>query len=1585
MLSSKNSSSGKSGGTPKSTGEAEKSAVSWPITVGIGASAGGQEALEQLFTAMPSDCGLSFVVIMHLPPDGLSFLAEMLGRYTTMNVVTAEEGIPLRPNHVYVIPPGQAMTMCNGLLHLKEPGVVEQHRPIDCFLHSLAEEAGELAMAVILSGDGTDGGKGVQHIRDAGGVVIVQDPDSAINPAMPRSAIAGGASDIVLPAEKIPVTIAEIARRTCRLSSRTCREITLDEDLRAIFSIVKAKTGHDFSSYKSNTVMRRIERRMMVNDVAGLGKYIALLRENAQEAQALCQDILIGVTSFFRDPAAFDILAEKILPQLFEKRDPDEPLRIWHACCASGEEVYSTAMLIREYLSEHQLTNKVLIFATDIDEVAIAQARAGLYSDDIATNVGEERLKTFFVRANTHWQVSKSLREMIVFAHHSLIKDPPFSRLDLLVCRNFLIYLNSDMQKRLITLFNQVLKPQGVLFLGSSETVGHQSDLFAPIDKKWKIYERMESEHRSETIFPFAAPVRRLPGTRHLAMPAAAGEPAPGIAAERLLIERYCPPCVVVNDKYEVVHVTTRANDFLEVPVGGPTRDILKMAREGLRPALRAAIYKALAEQKQVVFRGARIDSDMERGAEVNVVVEPIDPQPSAGRMAMVTFEQVAAPVVGAVRVACENTLSGDEAPRELLIQQLEEQLRITHEQLQATSEQLESSNEGFVSANEELMSINEEFQAANEELQSSNEELETSKEELQALNEELVTVNAELQGKVDELNQANSDIENLLTSSEIATLFLDRQLIVKRFTPVMAGIFNLIPSDVGRPFRHLAGTIDWPGLSDDIQIVLERIVSIEREVKVAGDGCCYIMRVLPYRTTAGSIDGIVITLVDITERKRSEEAHIRLAALVESSDDAIIAKNLDGIILNWNAGSENLFGYRADEVLGKPVTLLFPPELREEEEEILRCLLANERVEPFETVRLTKDGRRIEVSITASPIVDSQGRIIGISKIARDVTKRKQAEKALQRAKDEWERTFASVPDLITILDNQHRVLRVNEAMAKRLGLTPDECVGLPCYEAIHGMLLPPSFCPHSKTLEDGCRHVAELHVDRFDGDFIVTTTPLLDEKGERIGSVHIAHDITERKRMEDALKKLNEELENRVAERTAELADTIEYLQFEIAERANAEERLLRLNRLHAVLTETNQAILRIKDKSTLFDEFCRIAVEHGTFKLAWVGLLDKESGELKRVAARGATAYLDDIRITDREEPEGLGPTGISLREGTDYICNDFLGSPVTRPWHEKGRAHGIRASASIALKQEGRVIGALTLYADKKDFFDEQQIKLLKQMGSDVSFALDGIANETRRREAEQALQRETAGRLRAVEALREKEQLLMQQSRQAAMGEMIGNIAHQWRQPLNTLGLTIQGLLLFYDLDEFNREVLEKGVSGSMELIQHMSRTIDDFRNYFRPDKEKSVFKVIEAVKNTLSLIEDSFKSRHIDIEVVTEGDPAIHGYRNEFAQALLNILNNARDVLTERNIGNPMVKITMCTEGNRAVVTVTDNAGGIPEDIMGKIFDPYFTTKGPQSGTGVGLFMSKTIIEKNMDGRLTACNSANGAEFRIEV
>jgi PAS domain S-box-containing protein len=974
-------------------GEMDPTIVKPSAVVGIGTSTGGLEALQKLFAAMPSDSGMSFVVIMPLVPDVTSMLPDILSRCTSMEVVPVKERINPQPNTIYVIPRGKDLSISGRRLRLEEQAQPRGvHHPVDRFLRSLAAEMADRSIAVILSGSGTDGAEGVKAVKEVAGIVVVQEPDSALYSGMPRSAIATGAADLILPVEQIPEKLIEIARRLIVLSSMTKQVVEIDEQLHAIFRIVKAKTGHDFSSYKTNTVLRRIERRMTVNGVSGIERYIALLEESFQEANALCREFLIGVTSFFRDPEAFEILRNVVIPKLFADRDPDEPVRIWHACCATGEEAYSTAILIREYLSEQKFNAKVQIFATDLDDSAVVQARAGLYHEGIVADVVEERLRTFFTEADTRYQVAKQLREMIVFAHHNLLRDPPFSRLDLLVCRNFLIYLNPDMQKRVISLFHQVLRPGGFLFLGNSETLGGQTDLFDTVDKKWKIFECRNNGRHPDTAFPLSTSLRKLSGTSRLSRLDCKEEPSPGEIVEKILMERYSPPCVVVNEKYEVVYFSTRISRFLEVPVGEPTRDILKMAREELRPALRAAIRKAIVGQEQVVFQGVKVDVDGEE-ATANVLVEPVCTRSTGIRLAMVVFETPTppAPVYIVSTDGVERPI-GDELSKDMLIRQLEEQLRITREQLQATIVQLETSNEGLMSTNEELISTNEEFQSTNEELQSTNEELETSKEELQALNEELVTVNAELQGKVEELNQANSDMENLLTSSEIATIFLDRQLKIKRFTPAMAVIFDLIPFDIGRSFRLLAAKIEWPDFSRDAESVLEKLTTIEREVTTLEEGCCFIMRVLPYRTTEGKADGIVVTFVDITERKRAEEA--------------------------------------------------------------------------------------------------------------------------LRRAKEEWECTFNSVPDLVAILDNRRRILRVNRAMAERLGRKPEECIGLPCNEAVHGTGEPPAFCPHAMTMADGWEHEAEIHEDRLGGDFFVTTTPLLDPEGQMVGTVHVARDITERRK---------------------------------------------------------------------------------------------------------------------------------------------------------------------------------------------------------------------------------------------------------------------------------------------------------------------------------------------------------------------------------------------------------------------------------------------------------------------------------------
>jgi signal transduction histidine kinase/PAS domain-containing protein len=815
------------------------------------------------------------------------------------------------------------------------------------------------------------------------------------------------------------------------------------------------------------------------------------------------------------------------------------------------------------------------------------------------------------------------------------------------------------------------------------------------------------------------------------------------------------------------------------------------------------------------------------------------------------------------------------QAARELLVSSRQElgavtlELHSSREQLRTTSALLENSQARFRSANHELTSINDKFEVANVELQAGNEELENSQVELLRLNNDLNLVNAELQRKLTELNQAKTDMENLFASSGVASIFLDRGLRIKGFTPAVAAVFNLISSDLDRPFRHLAGKIDWPSFTRDAETVLAGLPFAEREVATLDGERCFLKRLSPYRSQRGEIDGIVVSFIDITERKRMEEA-LRES---ERRYSALFANKINGVA---------------------------------------HCRI----------------------------ITDGEGRPV------------------------------------------DYRILEINEAYERIIGVRKADCEGRRVREVFPeiGNYAFDYIGSYGKVALEG----GEIQFEEFfeaTGQYlsIYAYSPLPGEFAA------IFSDVTPRKVAEKALHEAHDDLELRVRERTEELAATVDTLRNEIEERRRVEVSLLRLHRLYAVLSETDQAIVRVSDRDSLFRDFCRIAVEQGGFRLAWVGMLEEGSGRVRQVAARGATGYLEQIRISALEEPEGAGPTGLSIRAGGLCFCNDYQNDPSTAPWHDQGRAFGIRAAASVAIKEEGRVIGTLTLYAGEKDYFDEQHAELVRQMGADVSFALDNLAREARRQKAEQALHAETLARLEAVEQLRQKERMLLQQNRLAAMGEMINNIAHQWRQPLNVLGLMLQQMQLFYEMDSFGAEYLNTSVAKSMGLINHMSQTIDDFRGFFKPDKEKTAFAVHEVVARTLSLIEDGFKYQQIGIGLHASAQPEIFGFPNEYSQVLLNILMNARDALLERHPEAPLVTLTISREAGKAVVTISDNAGGIPEEILEKVFEPYFTTKGPDKGTGVGLFMSKIIIENNMGGSLTVRNSAEGAEFKVVV
>jgi PAS domain S-box-containing protein len=705
----------------------------------------------------------------------------------------------------------------------------------------------------------------------------------------------------------------------------------------------------------------------------------------------------------------------------------------------------------------------------------------------------------------------------------------------------------------------------------------------------------------------------------------------------------------------------------------------------------------------------------------------------------------------------------------------------------------------------------------------------------------------------------------------------------------------------------------------------------------------------------------------DVTEWKRAEE---RLRTANAELEMRILERTRE--LQEANESLEQRVAGRTDELLAANTKLL------------------DSRRATLNMMEDAGIARRAALNVMEDAIVARRQAEESTAELLREATERTRAEAAVRQSEEQYRSLFTTMLEGFCIIEVQfdrddhpvdYRFLECNPAFEAQTGL----------WNAQGKLMreLAPEHEAHWFEIYGNVALTGEsvrfVHEAKALNRWFDVSAYRVEERESRKVAI-LFNDITERQQAEADLLSARNELEQRVAKRTEELALSIKLLQDEVGERERAEESLLRLNRLYAVLSETDQAIVRLGDRDTLFREFCRIAVEEGGFILSWIGLVDEETGLVKMIEASGATGYLDDIRITSNDEPTGEGPTGISIREGTYYICNDFLNEPCTRPWHERGRAHGIQASASIALKQDGRVIGALTLYSGEKDFFDSTQVKLLVQLGEEISFAMSNLEHASRRREAEQALQQETMERLQAVETLRIKEQMLVQQSRQAAMGEMIGNIAHQWRQPLNVLALILQELSITNELGSFPREDLDASITKSLQIIYHMSQTIDGFRDFFRPDKETVPFSPLKVAVRTVALVDASFRELQIDVDISGADDIIIQGYPNEYSQVILNILMNARDAFQERAPSGPRtIRISLTRENMKTVLNITDNAGGIPGEVMEKIFDPYFSTKGPDKGTGLGLFMSKTIIEKNMSGRLSACNAGEGATFRIEV
>jgi len=829
----------------------------FPI-VGIGASAGGLEALEQFLGHVPQGSGMAFVIVQHLDPTREGVMPELLQRVTDMQVVQARERMRVKPNCVYVIPPNKEMSIFHGVLHLSKPSAPRGLRlPIDFFLRSLAEDQKERSIGVILSGMGSDGTIGLRAIKEKAGVALAQEPTSAKFDSMPRSAIDAGLADLVAPAEDLPTQIIDYLRHALIITRAEFPLQKKDKSaLENILRLLRAKTNHDFSLYKKNTVYRRIERRMVLHRIDRIATYVRYLQENAQEAILLFKELLIGVTSFFRDPEAWEQLQSEALPALLAAHSNGGGLRAWSTGCSTGEEAYSLAIAFKETLAQVNSTQDctLQIFATDLDRDAIDKARQGYYPATIAADISPERLQRFFVQEGNGYRVSKEIRAMVTFATQNVIMDPPFTKLDLLICRNLLIYLTPELQKKLLPLFHYSLNPGGVLFLGSAETISTFTELFAPLHIKSRLFRRLESSLQAERlVFPpsFVPTHPGVPKELTMLKPAANLQSL----ADHLLLQHFAPPAVLVNDKGDILYVSGRTGKYLEPAAGKANWNIFAMAREGLRFDLGSVFQKAIRQKEPVTVKGLKVGTN--GGTQlVDLTVQAIEEPEALRGMVMIVFTDVATPPPTKKSLRRSRTAQTDNA-REL---ELEQELQHTREALQTTREEMQSSQE-------ELKSANEELQSTNEELQSTNEELTTSKEEMHSMNEELQTVNAEQVSKMDELSRVNNDMRNLLNSTEIITIFLDNELHVRRFTPGADKLFKLIPGDVGRPLSDITSGLLYPEMPEEAQEVLRTLVFSEKQITTT-DGRWFLVRIMPYRTLEDVISGVVITFTNITAAK---------------------------------------------------------------------------------------------------------------------------------------------------------------------------------------------------------------------------------------------------------------------------------------------------------------------------------------------------------------------------------------------------------------------------------------------------------------------------------------------------------------------------------------------------------------------------------------------------------------------------------------------------------------------------------------------------------------------------------------------
>ncbi len=1781
--------------------------------VAIGASAGGLPALELFLSALPKRFDFALVFMQHLSPKHKNLLPELL-RSRTVGLMIEEinDGLEILPGKLYLCPSAQEVRIEQGVFHIASRSKPHTHLPIDELFFSLSENAPERTIAVIFSGVGTDGARGVQAVRRAGGTVFAQDPATAEYPDMPIAALDTGQIDGVFSPDDMAREIVKF--HNSGMVSVPGDHFMVPAHFDSLFRLIIERTGYRFNHYKKNIVARRVRRRMYLHGVSTIDEYLELLAGKDHEATQLASDLMIGVTSFFRDRLAWKALHLEVTRKLIAEEN-DLPIRVWTPACATGEEAYSIAMMLKDELDLAGQQRDIQVFATDVNDRALERAREGVYPATASADLPPNYIQKFFTIAEDKlsFTVNKEVRQFVVFAKQDILTDPPFSRLDLVICRNLLIYLEPDAQEKCLALFHYALKKGGYLFLGNAESPGRNTPFFVSLaHKKCRIYQKAET--RPRTRIPLSIP---FTGERSVTSskqkPIAEDRRSITQLIQEALLEEHAPAALAINQNHEILYHNGPTNRYLRQPRGTPTQNFLELLPEKLRNRMRAALYRTAQEIKPVNIR-TMITDNGERKKYVTIRVSRVQ-----DNLFLVTFREK-----GNLPEEAENLSLETDAIEETAVRQLENELAATRDDLHTNIE--------------ELKSVNEELESSNEELQAANEELETSREELQSLNEELTTVNSQLQTKIEEQEETNDDLNNFLTSTNIPTIFLDQGFRVKRFTPAMSRLITLIPGDVGRPIVDMSHDGLGPDLIVDARSVIDSLTPVKKELAI--NGAWYVRTTLPYRTADNHIEGVVVIYTDVTEMKmaqdRLKESRYRLGVIVDSIADGFFAMDRDWRINHVNDAALKHFGKTRDEMVGRMLFEVFPNargttfeteygramksgepvhfeapstvsnrtlELhvypgpdnmtvlfrditeRKQAENIKRHLASFPELNPNPVMEVDTSGKLAYCNPGAYKILEDLGvatedwgallpkdldtilrdwdkntptvfarevvikdRVLGetiqlvpefkVARIyARDITIRKiaenrsasftrlyavlsrvnetifrtrdektlfgevchilaeeggfplvwiglidqqrvvsvascgpatgylkeitveisgrwgkgptgtcirenraiinddfatnpavspwyeaasrygfhasaafplrrqgqavgaftiyafepnafdteqvrlleslssdisyaldaleqeqlrvQGEANLTKVKEAWERTFASVPDLIAILDNSHRILQVNEAMARRLCLKAEECIGLPCYEAVHGLSGPPEFCPHRRTMKDRCQHTEEVHESRLGGDFEVTTTPIYDNQGTIVGSVHVAHDITERKRSEDALTKNMERLD---------------------------------------IVSTTASRLLMSEEPRKLVEVLCNKVLEHLDCHVFFNFLVDDSRNCLRLNAYAGIPeTTAQEIHFLDF----GVAVCGCAARDACRIVAENIPTTPDIRT--DLVRSFGIKAYACHPLFAQGRVIGTLSFGTKSRLAFTEDELSLMKTVTDLVATAIERIrllqSAREKAEELEMRVEERTYELSEAYETLRTEveehkrtEEQLRQAHKMEAIGTLAGGIAHDF----NNILAAIMGFTEMVIDDTSGRPDVTKNLRYVLKSAHRGKELVKQILAFSRKTEHvRGFMSLAPLLKETVQLLRASIPST---IEIVlntTASSDGIFASPVEIQQVLMNLVTNAALAMQDR--GGPIeislndidfqpdvpIEEINRTAGEYVQLMVKDTGIGITPEVMKRIFEPFFTTREVGKGTGMGLAVVYGII-KDLGGYIAVESEPGvGSIFRV--